>query len=242
MKILLTMNTTELRERSKSPHQATLLYLIASGLKAGGEFEILPFKNEVELISDTAKKLDLSFYIHQMRVPLKVPLERLEGVRSHLEKDHLSHTVQELSNNLYRIIIPNCPGRILFWKNEPRINPQLAISLYDAGISYIPLAVFLGYPECCILNFRGERSVRKFNTALRERYLSTGIKGIEHLIGLFHVPCNIDCAETKKLGYSAFLKKSAPELYEEMSDYELAKATGNVKFIQPTPDIDPFTL
>ncbi len=236
------MDSKELRERLESSHKATLLYLVASGLKAGGELEILPFKNEVKHISDIAKSVDLSYYIHHMQVLLKVPRDRLEEVQGRLENDNLPYTMQKLTPDFYRLIVPNSPGRILFWRNMPSADPLLSIFLYDTRISYRPFARFLGYPQCCVDNFRGKRSVREFNTALQERYQAKGIEGIEHLIGLFHVPCDIDCAETRKLGYSTFLKETAPELYEEIREYELARAIGKVKFIEPTPDINPFEV
>jgi hypothetical protein len=94
----------------------------------------------------------------------------------------------------------------LYWKNNTSEEKIVEQFKENEGALY-------RFPDCCVEEYgKQELNGMKFSHKLKERYLESGIGGIIHLAGIQHVPCRIDCENTRNLGYAEKLKE-VPVLY-----------------------------
>ncbi len=178
---------------------AGIVYLIDAGLKPGGEIELPPTR--YCKAQQHLQELGLSTLLNY--TTFKQPAN--EQIERFLDHEGINYCI---NNGI--TIAQNYPHQLLLWKKNP-IAPEDAARAYNTR-DYMTFGKFVGYPKCCIDEFTNG-CVQRYHQSLKKRIDQQGINGIEHLVGIQHVPCSLDCEETKRLGYAQFLKENAPYIY-----------------------------
>lgn len=125
------------------------------------------------------------------------------------------------------LVVYDVPSFIRLWNKYSDVDKKLIGDLKDTpscsdNQSFENIRDFgrlFGYPDCCIdelIDLRKEDitlPVKKFHKELRDRVKADGIFGIEHLVGIDHIPCHLDCEKTKEKHVSEFIKKNVPYLF-----------------------------
>jgi len=171
---------------------------ITSGIKPGGLQEVYSGFTDFSGLQDDLNSLKLESHVG-VRFP-----DLLE------ENLHASDGSPPTLRN---------PGyHLFFWQSAKVANPEALIDAYFSDERWISID-FFGYPACDFDDYKPNESSQKFEASLRERIEDEGLPGIEHLVGVRHIPHSIDCQPTKDLGYAEFLKKNAPDFYESRLRY-----------------------
>ncbi|MBI4450487.1 DUF483 domain-containing protein [Candidatus Woesearchaeota archaeon] len=171
----------------------TVVLLVAAGLKKAGELRFEPYVSRYKAIATQLDSVGLETCMTRYTVDRFLDCE--------------PHDADCMRPKLGDVV----PYQLLFWQKGCGFDKERAVNSYISDPQ--EFGRLMGYPECCVDAFAGEESARKYQAELNERYHELGIAGIEHLVGIEHVPCSIDCHETIMLGYAPFLRRHAPEMY-----------------------------
>jgi len=124
----------------------------------------------------------------------------------------LEYQIDQDEGNSSGIVTTKQPFQVWFWRGKPKIRPEDVADAYNKD-DHQRVGEFLGYPKCCVEALENYVSVERYFSELRKRLDSRGVSGIEHLVGIQHIPHSIDCKPTRGLRYSDFLKQNAPLIY-----------------------------
>ena len=217
-------------EEALSSYDARLVYLVASGLKPAGEIEIDPFPEDIDRICSLLERVGLQSYLHKGKNRMSVPSFRLVDTTERLTNCGLDYEVLECEKGEYSIVVPNSMKQILFWNSDQTVDPEKIAIAYEKG-DHITFGQWAGYPLCCCREYKPIISLNRFDEQLQLAFQDGGFEAINHLVGIFHIPHNISCKETRKMGYSSHLIKNAPNLYNSAKIALLDLAQGKCKFI-----------
>ncbi|MDP2749859.1 MAG: hypothetical protein Q8O89_03445 [Nanoarchaeota archaeon] len=210
---------------------AGLIYLVASGMKPGGELRLGQLENKQYAKARTLlESLGLDTYINRMDIvePFKTS-ERKGELETWAKHNGFDYKIARKENSDV-IELKKLPIQLLFKNKNNQHDFEDAAKAYNKGDKSFGL--FAGYPICCISSIQDYVSTERHFSQLRERLNSKGIAGIEHLVGIHHLPHSLDCKETKKLGYSQFLKETAPMIYATEL-YSLVKNASELMHYNP---------
>lgn len=118
----------------------------------------------------------------------------------------------------YHFVFGN-KNHALIWKGDLYADPKTIETAFFKGGGKA-WGQFAGYPSCCIDSF-GKNAGIAYKKKRARHYAKHGLADIEHLAFIHHIPCLVECKETKNLGYDTYLKEHYPELYRsELAAFE----------------------
>ena len=200
-----------------SPHTQSLVTLVEAGLKPAGWLEpgTSPIPYRIWGAHLAQKGLEHTI----PRGDWRTSYENQEEAEEIAQQAHATGIACLEEPWTKSLLLKDIPYGLLFWKKTPSTAPPAyAENMQDFGL-------LLGYPSCCVHMLR-EGSALRFGASLRDRLATHGLPGIEHLVGIHHIPCGVDCHATARLGYAPFLKDAHPQLYEAELNRLLGMAQG----------------